>query len=111
MITYDLSDKSARFLIRGYFDGSGQHWIRVWDRDAGTYLPGYHRSYDAAESEAQAKSPAMAYRVEIRDNGVDWVPVGIVDSRDAADEITKLYRYYFPYRVVELPAVSVETVS
>lgn len=39
--TYDTSDHDARYLIRGYFTGDGQHWWAIWDRERNEYLRDY----------------------------------------------------------------------
>lgn len=52
-ITYDTSDAAARYLIRGYFTGDGQHWFRVYDHQIGDFLPGFHREPADAEAEAR----------------------------------------------------------
>jgi hypothetical protein len=36
-MTYPMSP-TARYFIRGYFDGSGQHHTAIWDLELGHYL-------------------------------------------------------------------------
>lgn len=38
MYTQDLSVRDARYYVRGYFTGDGQHWIAIWDNEDGDYV-------------------------------------------------------------------------
>lgn len=51
--TEDTSDQTARFLVRGYFSGDGQHWTRVFDRETGLYTPEFFRDSEMARDKAR----------------------------------------------------------
>lgn len=87
--TTDHTNKEPRYLIRGFFDGSGQHYIRVWDRQACRFLPGYHRDDDGAIREVLAAGtpPVIADRPV----PADWF--GWEDDTDDMPPVGQGYGY------------------
>lgn len=45
MFTFNTNERGARYLIRGYFTGDGQHWFTIFDQRAADYLKGPDGAY------------------------------------------------------------------